>query len=209
MKQFTTYKLTIEHGPVFYAGYAGGLLHLLQMPEKEMLEVEFSAFLREIPQREIALCDFTAFKGASKYWPVLVKEVAEPRTIKDKAILWHMAYSHYRKVSYKATDMELANIKNVPMTKSLLKTFFETPNLTNFTLDNYRQRINITRDYMVNGYPDQRFPDDFQMDYYRSLDDAHRMAYERHLRERGFERVTTGSGVAIWRLKEEAVLSIR
>ncbi len=126
-----------------------------------------------------------------------VKELSNGRSVQDKLVMFCSAYKHYRNVPYKAKEVEKANLKNVPVTRGLLDTFFKSP-LANYTLDNYIKRINITRDWNLNGMNNHlanAFPDEWNEEFSRTLDGARLSEYYQHLIALGWQKDERG----IWK----------
>lgn len=197
MTDLNTHKISFL-GFHIYLAFRGGMLFMIQLPDKGLPSVLQSKFLEGLPNEEKRLKDYNCFITRTQGMVEITKKVLEEaRTQQDKIILFGMAFKHYRKTAYNGADKEKANIKNVPVNKKLLATFFESPGVYIFTVENYIQRINITKDYAVNGFPDQRapkFPLGWDREFWRSLDDKSRMSYEQHLHQNGFERRRSGDG---------------
>lgn len=115
-----------------------------------------------------------------------VKEL-KPKSVKDKVIQFCSAYKYYLNVAYRATTLEKANVKNVPINKELLKVFFESP-LQNFTLKNYTDRINITKAMAKNGMKGRQYPAYYDKDLDRQLSEIDRKDYYAHLQKMGWEK---------------------
>ncbi|MEO9475851.1 MAG: hypothetical protein ABJG41_09960 [Cyclobacteriaceae bacterium] len=193
MNDITTYKVSFL-GYHIYLGYRNKRLWIIQLPDKGLPRPLQSQFLANLDETEKALTDYNCFYSNHKMFELTKKQLGEPKTQQDKIIVFGMAFKHYRGVAYQAKDQEKANIKHVPVSRKLLETFFTTPGLTNYTVENYIQRINITRDYAVNGFPDARFPDQWDREFWRNCDDKTRMMYEKSLVAKGYQRKTTGLG---------------
>jgi hypothetical protein len=126
-----------------------------------------------------------------------VRELNSAKSLQDKIVLFCSSYKHYRNVPYKPKELEKANLKNVPVTRELLDTFFKSP-LANYTLDNYIRRINITRDWNKNGMNNHladAFPDEWNEDYSRTLDGERLSKYYTHLIALGWKKDDRG----IWK----------
>lgn len=120
-----------------------------------------------------------------------VRELHQGRSVQDKIVMFCGAFKHYRGVPYKPKELEKANLKTTPVTRQLLDVFFSSP-LANYTLDNYIKRINITRDWAVNGMNNHladAFPDEWNEEYSRSLDGDRLSKYYQHLRSLGWNKV--------------------
>lgn len=198
MTDLTTYKLSFM-GYHTYVAYRNHALFMVQLPEKNDMQISWHPrFLAAIPQLERDVKKLEGFQASvSQFVKITTKCLSEAKTQADKIVAFSMAYKHYRGVAYSARDTEKSNVKNVPVNRKLLATFFETPGLTNFTIDNYVHRINITKDYAVNGFPDDRgpkMPDVWDREYWRQCDDNTRMAYERSLAGKGYKRKITSQG---------------
>ena len=196
MKDLTVHRLSFV-GFHSYLAYRDGKLFIIQLPEPKLMPCHWQAkFLEGIPQDEKNLPEFHTFFTAGKLIEISQRPLNEAKTQKDKIIAFSMAFKHYRGVSYSAKDVEKSNVKHVPVSKKLLDTFFQTPGLSNYTLENYIHRINITKDYTVNGLPDQRgpqLPDAWDLSFYKSCDEKTRAVYEKHLHELGYEKKYAGS----------------
>jgi hypothetical protein len=124
----------------------------------------------------------------------VVTELNTAKSVQDKIVLFCSYYKHYREVPYKAKELEKANLKNVPVTRELLDTFFKSP-LANYTLDNYIKRINITRDWNKNGMNNHlanAMPDEYNAEYERTLDGPKLSEYRKHLIELGWVKDQRG-----------------
>ena|SRR6185295_17584410 len=117
-----------------------------------------------------------------------IKRMDNARSVQDKVIKFCSAYKAYRGVPYNPTTLEKANLKNVAVDSKLLETFFQSP-LANFSMKNYIDRINITRDWAKNGMNAHltfSFPDVYDKEFERGLEGDRLAAYWKHLRERGW-----------------------
>ncbi len=124
-----------------------------------------------------------------------VQELNNGRSVQDKIVMFCSSYKHYRGVPYKPKELEKANLKNTPITRELLDTFFNSP-LANYTLDNYIKRINITRDWARNGMNNHladAFPDEWNEEYSRKLDGDRLSKYYLHLKQLGWAKDDRGN----------------
>ena len=123
-----------------------------------------------------------------------VKELKAGRSVQDKVIMFCSAHKHFRGVPYKPTTLEKANMKGVLVTRELLDTFFKSP-LANFSMKNYIDRINITRDWQKNGMNKHllnAFPNEYNREFELSLDPARLSDYWQHLRDHGWKKDERG-----------------
>jgi hypothetical protein len=165
-----------------------GLEFILNNP---LTDDQYQWFKNNLPQYDTEIARLKA--GTME-----VKEL-KPKSIQEKIILFCQYYMHYRGVSYKAKTLEKANLKDVPVSPELLKVFFESP-LSNFTLKNYIDRINITKDFAKNGQKGKRFPNVYDKDFEKTLSNSELPEYWQHLIKNGWVRVKTNSGM-IWKEK--------
>lgn len=124
-----------------------------------------------------------------------VKELSSGRSVQDKVVLFCGAYKHYRGVPYKPTTLEKANLKNVMVSRELLDTFFKSP-LSNFSMKNYIDRINITRDWQKNGMNQHllsAMPDEYSAEYESKLDGPGLSEYRAHLISLGWKKDERGT----------------
>lgn len=126
-----------------------------------------------------------------------VKELSSGKSVQDKVILFCSSYKHHRGVPYKPTTLEKANLKNVMVSRELLDTFFKSP-LANFTMKNYIDRINITRDWQKNGMNQHllnAFPNEYDPQFESTLEGTRLSEYWQHLRDNGWSK----DGRGFWR----------
>ena len=112
-------------------------------------------------------------------------EEVNAHSVQDKIIMFCKYYKHYRGFNYKPQTLEKANVKNVQVTKEYLEAFFQS-DLSDFTLNNYIKRFNITRDFVHNGKPDKRFPNQPDPDFEKKLSGKELSDYWAHLRKKGY-----------------------
>lgn len=136
---------------------------------------------------------------AAKLQPVLLNELKR-HTVREKIVMFAAWHKQHRGVNYIAKQLEKANLAHVPMSPKLLDTFFRSP-LQNFTLKNYIDRINITRDMAENGTK-TRHPGHFDPAYDRSLSPEQRNDYYAHLRSLGWVSTYNPNSGTIWKEKE-------
>jgi hypothetical protein len=123
-----------------------------------------------------------------------VKELNNGRSVQDKIVMFCSAFKFHRGIPYKPKEVEKANLKNVPVTRELLETWFKSP-LANYTLDNYIKRINITRDWARNGQGNhliKQLPDDYDPTFEASLSGERLTQYWAHLRTNGYTKTDRG-----------------
>jgi hypothetical protein len=181
------YKVTAKIIPgAIYLRYDKGELTTIGFElTAPMNEQVFSAFKQKIQQQDNLKLIAESFE---------VKELNNARSVQDKIILFASAYKHYRGIPYKAKELEKANVKNVPITRVLLDTFFKSP-LANYTLDNYIKRINITRDWAQNGMNNHlisALPDDYDPTFESTLKAERLTEYWAHLRQKGWKKTERG-----------------
>lgn len=184
------YKVTGKLIPgAVYIRYEKGLLATVAFEINEPLNVQvFEALKARLKQEENLKLMAEGFE---------VKELGQGKSIQEKIVMFNSSYKFHRGVPYKPKEVEKANLKNVPVTRELLETFFKSP-LANYTLDNYIKRINITRDFLKNGMNNHlasAFPDEWDEEFSRTLDGPRLSAYYKHLVESGWKKDETG----VWR----------
>lgn len=184
----------------YYLAYRNKKLFMIQFPDNPPNTWMNQDFLKVLPVDEDDIKKVTFFIN-NKHTGVDIshRELQSAKTAQDKIVLFGMAFKHYRHVAYDAKEKERANVKHVPVNKKLLDTYFNSPGMSNFTLENYIHRINITKDYAANGFPDSRFPNDFDKDLYRKMDATTQREYEQHLVSRGFVRDYHPTRGTIWK----------
>ncbi|MDJ0363589.1 hypothetical protein QMK33_00375 [Hymenobacter sp. H14-R3] len=178
------YKLTSAKipGGAIYIRYRGGLLRGLDTADAQPTAEQLEYFLHLLPVREAQLASGEVSLGNMSIIPL------PERTTKDKIAHYCAAFQEYRNVSYRPTQNEASNIRTVPVSQELLAIFFETPLLLDFSIRNYIQRINITRDIQKNGRnAKERFPNQFDKDFFQKLPSEKHGAYYAHLRAQGLE----------------------
>ena len=193
--QVSVYKLSSNRlKGSLYLGYKNGLLTNFESELLEPLTDEQWDYLRQrLPLQEEQVQGLTAAN---------LKVIAiNAKSIKDKVILFCQYYKAYRNVSYVAKILEKANLKGIPVTESLLKTFFESP-LQNFTLKNYIDRINITKDLLKNG-GSARFPAYYDRDFERTLSPELTQEYHKHLVNLGWSKEYSGAVGTVWKEKSK------
>ncbi len=178
------YKLTSPKiaGGAIYLRYRAGLLRGVDVADAQPTPDQLAYLLNILPVLEAQLTSGQVNLGSMAVVPL------PERTVKDKIAHFCAAFQEYRGVSYRPTQNEASNIRTVPVGRELLSTFFETPGLLDFTIRNYIQRINITRDVLKNGRdPKERFPNQFDKEFLQKLPSEKHPAYFKHLRERGWQ----------------------
>ncbi|WP_400192798.1 hypothetical protein [Hymenobacter sp. B81] len=176
----SVYKLTSPAFPggAIYVCYKLGALQALDLADAQLSTTQRAYLLAALPVVEAEL-------EKAQLGKMVIQPMPE-RTAKDKIVLFCLAYKEYRQVTYHATQNERSNIRTVPVSKELLKTFFESP-LQDFSIRNYINRINITRDQLKNGRdPKTRFPSGYDKAFYNSLTGEALTAYRKHLRDNGW-----------------------
>ena len=188
MSKVSDYKFTSRNidGAV-YARYQNGDLTAIALEINK--PIEFNIW--EMLVRKIAIKEKMLFVGKDF---IEVRKLDNARSVQDKIVLFCSAYKHHRGIPYKATTLEKANLKNVPVDSKLLETFFKSP-LANFNLKNYIDRINITRDWSRNGMNQHlqfAFPDDYDPTFEKELEGERLTKYWQHLREKGWTKDERG-----------------
>jgi hypothetical protein len=179
----TNYKITIEgtRGAA-YAQYVDGVL---QMFINDL--GKFTQLPRFVPTKEDGL---KAMHGRD--WKV--SELVS-KTVSDKAALFCLVYKLYKKIAYRATKTELANLKIVTVNEDLLKTYFESvefPLNNTKSITDYIRHYNHVRDLSTNGAPKKvktRFPDVYDKEFERGLEGETLAAYWQRLRELGWKKI--------------------
>jgi hypothetical protein len=180
----TIYKLKSPRftGTIF-VNYRDGVFSQLDCTDADLSQEQRSYLLKVLPVQEQLVTDVGTMGS-------LTAARVVPRSVKEKLVLFCAYYKSYRSVSYLAKLLEKANLKDVPVNEELLKVFFESP-LQNFTLKNYIDRINITKDQARNGRSGTAFPNTYEPTYYASLTGEALTAYRAHLRALGWQYDTT------------------
>jgi hypothetical protein len=176
------YKLTSPRikGGGIYLDYKLGRFQAIDVANTTPTDDQLVALLVRIPPTEAQLVD------PGRNWGSMKLEECPTRSATDKIKWFCAAFRDYRGITYLATQNEKSNIRTVPVTSDLLKVFFETA-LNDYSIRNYIQRINTTRDILVNGRDfKSRFPNYYDAKTYASLDGQRLVAYQRHLRELGW-----------------------
>lgn len=176
------YKLTSPRipGGAIYLSYRVGKFASIDTADAQATEEQLRYLLANLPVIEVELAK-ASFGG-------MIITPLPTRTAKDKIAHFCAAFRDYRGVVYKPTQNEASNIRTVLVSKELLATFFETPGLMDFTIRNYIQRINITRDVQKNGRDaKERFPNHFDKDFFQKLPVEKHGAYYAHLRAHGLQ----------------------
>ena len=134
----TIYKLkSPRFTGAIYARYKDGVFAALDGDDAQLTPEQWSYLLRTVPVRDA--------NWSQAELGTLQATLVVPKSVKDKLVAFCAAYRQHRGVPYQAKLLEKANLKDVVVSDDLLKVFFESP-LQNFTLKNYIDRINITRD---------------------------------------------------------------
>ncbi len=166
-------------GGAIYLSYRAGGLHAIDIADAKPTPAQLRYLLNVLPVIEAELP--TVDLGTMTVTPI------PERAAKDKIKWFCAAFREYRGVSYKPTQNEASNIRTVPVNQELLTVFFETPLLMDFTIRNYIQRINITRDVLKNGRdPKERFPNHYDKELYHKLAPEKLIAYKKHLVAQGW-----------------------
>ncbi|MBA9078960.1 hypothetical protein [Rufibacter quisquiliarum] len=194
----SVYKLKSDKlNGAMYLGFKDGILNNFASELNVPLTDDQWHYLRQrLPLREANINELT--QANLKITPVVAKSV------QDKVILFCQFYKSYRGVSYVAKQLEKANLKNIPVNKDLLKVFFED-GLQNFTLQNYINRINITKDYLKNGLPGAqatKMPDYYDRDFERKLGREEIQQYHAHLYSKGWVKEYNGTTGTVWKEKK-------
>ena len=176
----TIYKLKSPQVPgLVYLCYRNGLLSSIDGADATLTAKQWSYLLMGVPPQEKEI----------ENWQLgeMRASLVVPRSVKEKVVAFCAAYKASRGVHYQAKLLEKANLKDVPVNDELLKVFFESP-LQNFTLKNYIDRINITKDQARNGRDGtSHFPSQWDPVFFKSLHDPQlMMAYQAHLRRLGW-----------------------
>jgi hypothetical protein len=178
------YKLTSPKipGGAIYLRYRAGLLRAVDVADAQPTAEQLGYLLNILPVKEAQLTSGEVVLGTMVVTPL------PERSAKDKIARFCAAFQEYRGVSYRPTQNECSNIRTVPVNQDLLTVFFETPLLLDFSIRNYIQRINVTRDIARNGRnPKERFPNQFDPDFLKNLPSDKHAAYYKHLREHGWQ----------------------
>ena len=176
----------------FYLRFEKGYLTGVEYIFNESLTGDVWRSIHELmPQHENELKEFCERR-------ILVASQVKAKTLQDKIVLFNHFYKHYRGVAYVGKTVEKANLKNVPVTPDLLKVFFESP-LSNFTMANYINRINITKDFARNGMKGNKHPNYYDRDYEKTLGQTELNEYHKHLRALGWTSKYHPSTGTVWK----------
>lgn len=176
----TLYKASSPNlpGGSIYLSYKQGQLAAFDVADTKLTPNQLGWLLQRLPvsEAEITTADLSTLKV----------ELVPGRTAKDKIKMFCAAYRDFRGVTYQPTQNEVANIKNVPVSADLLRTFFECP-LLDFRIGNYVARINVTKDFLKNGRDlAARMPNYFDKEYFKHCEGERLMAYKKHLHALGW-----------------------
>lgn len=177
------YKLTSPRikGGGIYLSYNLGRFQAIDVANATPTDDQLVALFARITPTEAQLVN------PSIQWGSMKLEECPTRTASDKIKWFCAAWRDYRGQTYLATQNEKSNIRTVPVTSELLKVFFETT-LLDYSIRNYIQRINQTRDILVNGRDlKSRFPNYYDAAFYAKQEGQRLVDYKRHLRELGWE----------------------
>ncbi len=184
------YKLTspsLPGGAVYFC-YRDGRLSAFDAADASPTEQQLRWILQQAPINEAELEGIT--------WGSGVFQLIPAKTAKDKLILFAQYFKSYRGVTYVATQVERSNIRTVPVTPDLLRTFFESP-LDNFGIANYIRRINLTKDQLKNG-AGPRFPAHYSAKFEKELSEDQQRAYHAHLKKLGW-KYDYGPAGSLWK----------
>ncbi len=176
----TIYKLTSPKikGGAIYLSYYLGQLRAFDRADAQPTDEQLAALLARLPAREAAL--------PAVSWGTMKLEPLPERSAKDKIVLFCAAYREYRGLAYTSTQTERSNLRTVPVSQALLDVFFGSP-LLDFSIRNYIQRINQTRDVLKNGRDlAARLPDAWDPAYAAKLDGPKLVGYRQHLLKLGW-----------------------
>jgi len=193
------YKLTSSKiSGALYLYYDNKSLRSFQSELNKPLTEEQWKYLREkLPLQEDQVTTLEQYN--------LVVQPIKGKSVQDKVILFCMYYKHYRGTSYAAKTLEKANLKGIPVTEDLLTIFFNSP-LQNFTLKNYIDRINITKDHLKNGVPGDKlvtFPAYFDEKFEKTLNQEQTTAYHAHLISLGWAKHYNPNAGNVWHKKAD------
>jgi hypothetical protein len=177
------YKLTSKKiaGGAMYLNYKAGFLQAIDVADAQPTDEQLAYLLNILPVREGQLAEVV--------WGSMVVAEIPQKTAKDKIKLFCAAYKEFRGIPYSPTQTEVSNLRTVLVTPELLDVFFHSP-LMDFSIRNYIQRINVTRDIQKNGRdPKDRFPNEYDHKFYHSLPPDKLIKYQQHLRSLGWKLI--------------------
>lgn len=126
----------------------------------------------------------------------LVDEL-KPKTVQEKTIMFSMYHKAKKRVAYKASKIERANIKNFEVNEMLLAAYYDYesfPLSQAKSMLDYIKHYNHVRDLAVNGKkPKKRFPDEYSVQFERTLTAKELPKYWQHLRELGWTKQQIGT----------------
>lgn len=179
----TIYKVTSSSfDGAAYAAYDNGVLTML-ICEWKFDSPECGADM--FPLKERYLKTSTIFS-----WKLLV-----PRSVADKVALFCIKYKQFKKLTYRATKEEKANMKLVTVTEDLLKAYFgnsQYPLTATKSMADYVRHYNTIRDLAANGSVvkvKSRFPEVYDRDFESKLEGETLSAYWQHLNRLGWRKV--------------------
>lgn len=117
------------------------------------------------------------------------------KSVADKVALFCIKYKQYKKLTYRATKEEKANLKLVTVTEDLLKAYFgntQYPLTATKSMADYVRHYNTIRDLAANGSVvkvKSRFPEVYDREFERSLEGETLSAYWQHLIRLGWRKV--------------------
>lgn len=198
-KQIEIYRLkSAKLKGCMYATYESGYLVQLDMQLNEPLTASQATFL-------FSAFPYTVEAIKSLRSGGLQAEPVKMKSIQEKLAAFCSYYKRHRQVPYKASPLERANIKDVPVDEVLLTYFFTSKawfTVNNYSLTNYIKRINLIRDAARNGLETAvTFPNHYDQKFADSLEKDELARYQAHLRAQGFEYKQTGSGAFVWQRK--------
>lgn len=118
-----------------------------------------------------------------------------PKSVADKVAMFCIKYKQYKKLTYRATKEEKANMKLVSVTEDLMKAYFgntQYPLTATKSMADYVRHYNTIRDLAANGSVvkvKSRFPEVYDRDFESKLEGETLSAYWQHLIRLGWRKV--------------------
>lgn len=121
----------------------------------------------------------------------------KPKTVQEKVIMFGMYHKARKRVAYKASKIERANIKNFEVNERLLAAYYDNegfPLSQAKSMLDYIKHYNHIRDLAVNGKKIKaKYPDEWSAAFERTLTAKDLPKYWQHLKELGWTRERIGT----------------
>lgn len=109
----------------------------------------------------------------------------------DKISLFCLFYKHYRTIDYTQLKTDAKDLKDVPVTRELLKSYFEATEwwCKVKNVKNYCHNINNIKELKLNIKTKPQFPNEYDKGFESKLEPKELQDYWRHLNSLGWKRV--------------------